>query len=173
MLSTEGCSSLSSEENIMWCGFFSNASRPIRFECCYSLYYFPHKNVSFIWRHHHCRWRAAKFKPMLGAQSLWAGRGVSLSCYTCCKTRPRIFRSHPKDSPFEQGGVSLSCYTCCNTRPRIFRSHPKDSPTQSRHTRGCGRSILTRILARQSEYGKANGMQSCIFFPLVIVIKHL
>jgi hypothetical protein len=27
----------------------------------------PAQNFSFIWRRHHCRWRAAKFRPMLGA----------------------------------------------------------------------------------------------------------
>jgi hypothetical protein len=27
-----------------------------------------------IWRRHHCRWRDAKFSPMLGAQGLCAGR---------------------------------------------------------------------------------------------------
>ena len=32
----------------------------------------PLKNISLIWRRHHCRWRAAKFRPMLGAQGLWA-----------------------------------------------------------------------------------------------------
>jgi hypothetical protein len=31
---------------------------------------------SLIWRRHHCRWRAAKFRPMLGAQGLWAGRDI-------------------------------------------------------------------------------------------------
>ena len=36
-------------------------------------FYVPLKNISFIWRRHHCRWRAAKFRPMLGAQGLWAG----------------------------------------------------------------------------------------------------
>jgi hypothetical protein len=42
------------------------------------------------------------------------------------------------------GGRSLSCYTCCNTGPRFFRSHPKDCLLW--HTRGCGGSILKRIL---------------------------
>jgi hypothetical protein len=27
----------------------------------------------YIWRGHHCQWRAAKFRPMLGAHGLWAG----------------------------------------------------------------------------------------------------
>jgi hypothetical protein len=42
----------------------------------YLLFYVPLKNISLIWRRHHCRWRAAKFRPMLGAQGLWAGKGL-------------------------------------------------------------------------------------------------
>jgi hypothetical protein len=42
----------------------------------YLLFYVPLKNISLIWRRHHCRWRAAKFRPMLGAQGLWAGRDL-------------------------------------------------------------------------------------------------
>jgi hypothetical protein len=30
----------------------------------------------YIWRRHHRRWRAAKFRPMLVAQGLWAGRDL-------------------------------------------------------------------------------------------------
>jgi hypothetical protein len=37
-------------------------------------FYVPLKNFSLIGRRHHCRWRATKFSPMLGAQGLWAGR---------------------------------------------------------------------------------------------------
>jgi hypothetical protein len=40
------------------------------------LYYVPLKNFSLLWRRHHCRWRAVKFRPMLGAQGLWAGRDL-------------------------------------------------------------------------------------------------
>jgi hypothetical protein len=36
-------------------------------------FYVPLKNFSLTWRRHHCRWRAAKFRPMLGTQGLWAG----------------------------------------------------------------------------------------------------
>jgi hypothetical protein len=39
----------------------------------YLRFYAPLKNISLIWRRHHCRWRAAKIRPMLGAQGLWAG----------------------------------------------------------------------------------------------------
>jgi hypothetical protein len=34
----------------------------------YLRFYVPLKNISHIWRRHHCRWRATKFMPMLGAQ---------------------------------------------------------------------------------------------------------
>jgi hypothetical protein len=40
------------------------------------LFYIPLKNFSLIWRRHHYRRRAAKFRPMLGAQGLWAGRDL-------------------------------------------------------------------------------------------------
>jgi hypothetical protein len=39
----------------------------------YLRFYVPLKNISLIWRRNHCRWRAAKFRPMLGAQGLWTG----------------------------------------------------------------------------------------------------
>ena len=42
----------------------------------YLRFYVPLKNISLIWRRHHCRWRAAKFKPMLCAQGLWVSRGL-------------------------------------------------------------------------------------------------
>jgi hypothetical protein len=34
------------------------------------------KNFSLIWRRHNCWWRAAKFRPVLGAQGLWTGRDL-------------------------------------------------------------------------------------------------
>jgi hypothetical protein len=39
----------------------------------YLRFFVPLKNFSLIWRRHHCRWRAAKFRAMLG---LWAGRDL-------------------------------------------------------------------------------------------------
>jgi hypothetical protein len=42
----------------------------------YLQFYVPLKNFSLIWRRHHYRLRAAKFRPMLGTQGLWAGRGL-------------------------------------------------------------------------------------------------
>jgi hypothetical protein len=55
--------------------------------------YVPLKNFSLIWRRHHCQWRAAKFRPMLGAQGLWTGRGLYRD------TGLQFFRFHPKDNP--------------------------------------------------------------------------
>jgi hypothetical protein len=84
------------------------------------LFYIPLNNISLIWRRHHCRWRAAKLRSMLGAQSLGAGRGLHM---------PHLLRygalvSHLKDLP----------------PPFIRLIHV-------RHTRGCGESILTGILS--------------------------
>jgi hypothetical protein len=44
----------------------------------YLEFYVPLKIFSLIWRCHHCRWRAAKFRPtcMLGAQGVWAERDL-------------------------------------------------------------------------------------------------
>jgi hypothetical protein len=72
---------------------------------------------SLKWRRHHCRWRAAKFRPMFGAQGLWAGR--DLYRVTPAVTRDLGFSGLiQKTTPFS----------------RLLR-----------HTRVC-ESILTRIL---------------------------
>jgi hypothetical protein len=87
-------------------------------------FYVPLKNFSLIWRRHHCRWRAAKFRPMLGAQGLWAGR--NLYCDTPAVTRDLGFSGLiRRTAPFS----------------RLLR-----------HTRGCGGSILTRILTGQKRH---------------------
>jgi hypothetical protein len=84
----------------------------------YFQFYVPLKNISLIWRRHHCRRRASKFRPMLGAQGLWAGR--DLYCATPAVTRDLGFSGLiRRTAPFS----------------RLLR-----------HTRGCGGSILTRIL---------------------------
>jgi hypothetical protein len=64
-------------------------------DCCF--FPVPLKNFSLIWRRQHYRWRAAKRRPILGAQGFWAGWDFYRD--TCCDTRPRFFRSHPKDRP--------------------------------------------------------------------------
>jgi hypothetical protein len=81
-------------------------------------FYVPLKNISLIWRRHQCRWRAVKFRPMLGAQGLWAGRDLYRATPTA--TRDLGFSGLiRRTAPFS----------------RLLR-----------HTRGCGGSILTRIL---------------------------
>jgi hypothetical protein len=81
--------------------------------------YVPLKNFSLIWRRHHWRWRAAKFRPMLGVQGLWAGRD--------------LYRATPAES--RDLGIS----------GLIRRTAPFSRLL--RHMRGCGGSILTQILA--------------------------
>jgi hypothetical protein len=84
----------------------------------YLRFYVPLKNFSLIWRRHHSRWRAAIFRPMLGAQGLWAGRDLY-------RATPAVTR--------DLGFSGL-----------IWRTAPFSRLL--RHTRGCGGSILTRIL---------------------------
>jgi hypothetical protein len=84
----------------------------------YLQFYVPLKSFSLIWRRHHCRWRAAKFRPMLGTQGLWAGRDLY-------RATPAVTRD-----------LSFSGLI---RRTAPFRH-------LLRHTRGCGGSILTRIL---------------------------
>jgi hypothetical protein len=42
------------------------------------LFYVSLKIFSLKWRCHHCWWRALKFRPMLGAQGLWASMNIVL-----------------------------------------------------------------------------------------------
>jgi hypothetical protein len=67
---------------------------------------------------HHCWWRAAKFRLMLGAQGLWAGRDLYRA--TSAVTRDLSF------SCLIRRTAPFSCFL--------------------RHTRGCGGSPLTQIL---------------------------
>jgi hypothetical protein len=61
----------------------------------YLLLYVLLKNFSLIWRRHHCRWRAAKFRPIL-AQGLWAGRDLYRATPTV--TRDLCFSGLPNQS---------------------------------------------------------------------------
>jgi hypothetical protein len=82
------------------------------------IYCFTSYSIIFHWRRHHYRWRAAKFKPMLGAQGLWAER--DLYRITSAVTQGLGFSSLLRRiAPFS----------------RLLR-----------HPRECGGSILTRIL---------------------------
>jgi hypothetical protein len=85
----------------------------------YLRFYVPLKNFSLIWywRCHHCRWRAAKFRPILSTQGLWAGRDLH-------RATPAVTR--------DLGFSGL-----------IRRTAPFSHLL--RHTRGCEGPILTRI----------------------------
>jgi hypothetical protein len=87
----------------------------------YLLFYVPLKNISLIWRRHHYRWRAANFRPMLGAQGLWTRRDLYRA--TPAVTRGLVF----------SGLIRRTAPFICLLR----------------HTRGCGGSILTWILTGQ------------------------
>jgi hypothetical protein len=88
----------------------------------YILFDVPLKNISLIWRRHHSRWRATKFRLMLGAQGLWAGRDLH-------RATPAMTR-----------GLGFSGL--------IRRTAPFSRLL--RHRRGCGGSILTRIHTGQT-----------------------
>jgi hypothetical protein len=79
---------------------------------------FPLKHFSLIWGRHNCRWSAAKFRPMLGAQGLWAGRDLYL-------VTPTVIRDL---------GISGLIWSTTLFSRQVW------------HTMGCGWSILTRIL---------------------------
>jgi hypothetical protein len=98
----------------------------------YLRFYVPLKNISIIWRRHHCRWRAAKFRPMLGVQGLRAGRDLY-------RATPAVTR--------DLGFSGL-----------IRRTAPFSRLL--RHTRGYGGSILTRILT--GGYNVAQPHEKCI-----------
>jgi hypothetical protein len=99
--------------------------------------YVPLKTFSFIWRRHHCRWRAAKFRLRVFKQE------GSLSCYSSCDMGPQFFRSHPNDrtiqSPFTTHKGMWRIY--CN-----LDSHRSLISRLLRHTKGYGGPITTRIL---------------------------
>jgi hypothetical protein len=84
----------------------------------YLLFYVSLKKFSLIWRHHHCRWRAAKFRPMLGAQGVWAWRNIY-------RTTPAVTR-----------GLGCSGF--------IWRTASISHLLW--YTRRCGGPILTQIL---------------------------
>jgi hypothetical protein len=82
------------------------------------LFYVPLKNILLIWRRRHYRWRAAKFRLMLGTQGLWAGR------------------DHYRATPTATRDLGLSGL--------IWKTYPFSRLL--RHAWGCGGPILTRIL---------------------------
>jgi hypothetical protein len=101
----------------------------IRYFCHFIV---PLKNFSPIRRRHHCRWRAAKFRPMLGAQGLSAQRDLYRATPTGTVTRDLEFSSLIRRTAL------LS---------RLLR-----------HAFGCGGPILTRILMGLWHWHYNNGL---------------
>jgi hypothetical protein len=108
----------------------------------YLQFYVSLKNFSLIWRRHHCRWRAAKFRPFFGAQGLWAGRDFY-------RATPTVTRD-----------LGFSGF--------IRMTAPFSHLLQ--HTRGCGGSILTRIL---TWFFKGEGLRVVIalYQYRIIIVK--
>jgi hypothetical protein len=110
-------------------------------EIDYLLFYVQLKNISLMWKHHHCRWRAAKFRPMFSTQGLWAGSDLYRA--TLLWHGPQFFRSHSKDSPIQSP---------LPTRMGMGRIYSNPDPHGSpiscllQHTRGWGGPILSLIL---------------------------
>jgi hypothetical protein len=75
-------------------------------------------SCSLVWRSHYYRWLTAKFRPMLGAQGLWAGK--------------ELYRATPAVT--QTLGFSGIVWKTAPFSRLLW------------HTRGCGWSILTRIL---------------------------
>jgi hypothetical protein len=64
----------------------------------YLQFYVQLKNFSLLWRRHHCKWRAAKYRPMLGAQGLWAERDLYRA--TPALTRASVFPVSSEGPPY-------------------------------------------------------------------------
>ena len=122
----------------------------------YLRFYVPLKNISLIWRRHHYRWRAAKFRPMLGAQ------GLSLSCHTCCDTGPRFFRSHRKDRPIQ------SPFT---THEGMWRIYSNPDPHGSRPTMKAHFLALVHFVAHNIAFEMNNN--ECVRIHSVLLLPFL
>jgi hypothetical protein len=115
------------------------------------LFYVPLKNISLTRRRHHYRWRAVKFRPMLGAQGLWARRDLYRA------TRTSVFSVISEGPPHSVAS--------CNTQGGVedlFSPGSSLVPYQSPFMKhlGCGRPILTRIYTWW--YGGENHILFCI-----------
>jgi hypothetical protein len=86
----------------------------------YLLFYFQLENISLICRRHYCRWRAAKFRPLLGAYGVWAGRDL-----VTWGGGLIFLLSHPKERPIQSPLSTckgmLRIYS--NTDPHELRIH--------------------------------------------------
>jgi hypothetical protein len=97
---------------------------------------------TYIWRCHHYRRRAAKFRRMLGTQGLWAGRDLYRATPAVTQG-PRFFQSHPKDRP-----IQSPLNTRGDGENLFWPGYTHGSPFSRLlwHTREYGGPILTLIL---------------------------
>ena len=72
----------------------TNTDREPRYTCSIILGLF--ENISLIYIHPHCQWRAAKFRSMLYTHDLWGGKDL-YSAISCTDREPWFTRSCPKD----------------------------------------------------------------------------
>jgi hypothetical protein len=89
----------------------------------YLRFYVPLKNISLIWRCYHCRCRAAKSRPMLGAQGLWAG--MDLYRATPAVTRDLNFSGLMRS---EGPSHSVTSYDTQGDLENLFLQVPIQSP---------------------------------------------
>jgi hypothetical protein len=116
--------------------------------------YIPLKNFSLIWRCHHYRWRAAKFRSnaMLGVQGLGPGRDLYRITLAVTLLPPwSIPSNEARCSVPESTEVvrMLLAVTWGLSFPRLIR---RTAPFNRllRHARRCWGPILTRILKNPS-----------------------
>jgi hypothetical protein len=97
-----------------------------------------------IWRRRYCRWKAANFRPMLGAQGHWAGRGLYRA--TLVVTRSLDFSDLIRTFQFS----------------RLVR-----------HTRKCGGLVLTRIFAGPHSVASYDTQEDAedLFLPGSLLLK--
>jgi hypothetical protein len=128
-------------EQVLLCMYQIYLSQYIDWLIDYLRFYDLLQNFSLIWRCHHCRWRAAKFRPMLGAQGLWAG-------WDLYRATPAVTR-----------GLGFSGL--------IRRTAPISRLL--RHTWGCWGSILTRIITGNQYIEKTYKQNSIFFFEHMLL----
>jgi hypothetical protein len=79
-----------------------------------------------------------------------------------------------RSGPLSREG-SLSCHTCCNTKPQFFWSHPKDRPIQSPFIthRGMWRTYSNPDPHGYQVYRYISICKLCIIIRIKLLDKHI
>jgi hypothetical protein len=120
------------------------------------MYYFTSRSILFhLWRRHHYWWRAATFRPVPGAEDLWAG--IDLYRATPVLTQGLGFCSPiRRTAPFCRLTTHIGmCSIFSNPDP-----HGSQFSLLLRHTRGCGGPTLTRNLTGLDDLKLINTLSS-------------